>query len=414
VKIEYNELFYHSNRLRHLGLLWDELRQKNELPQVDKWLSDKFRSSKQYGSKDRKILSDGIFLIIRLGPWILQDLLGSEFTSKVPTPLTLWKKLQTVEFSSLKVQLLRILEQIDHDGSKENSLNSPLMSRLIHPWVMDALKRREEKSHWQIEKWLTMQNTRAPLWVRLNDPDQEKTVRELLQKDGFVFQKTENSFRVSGNKGIYANESFTHGLIEIQDLASQKLGELFNPQPSEIIWDTCAGGGGKTIQIASMLKNKGAIIATDIRTWKLEEVKKRAKKAQYHNIRTMPWDASEELVLPREARLRGGFDRILVDAPCTSSGTWRRNPDSQYRLDENKVKDLSQLQLKILTQASKSLRGGGILAYSTCSFLVEENEDVIDSFLANNPMFTLETAKMVGAPDHDADSMFMAILSKKK
>lgn len=167
------------------------------------------------------------------------------------------------------------------------------------------------------------------------------------------------------------------------------------------------------MQIASQLNNKGAVIATDIRAWKLEEVKKRAKKAQFHNIRTQAWDASQELELSREVKARGGFDRILVDAPCSSSGTFRRNPDSQYRISSLAIKDLAMLQLKILTQASKSLRKGGILAYSTCSFLYEENEGIVEAFLKDNPAFELQSMSMVGAPDFDADSMFVGLMHKK-
>jgi 16S rRNA (cytosine967-C5)-methyltransferase len=115
-------------------------------------------------------------------------------------------------------------------------------------------------------------------------------------------------------------------------------------------------------------------------------------------------------VLAREVEKRGGYDAVLVDAPCSASGTWRRNPDARNRYPE--VGELPALQGKLLACAAQAVRPGGRLAYATCSFRVEENEDVVRGFLAANPAFTLVQQGMHGCPERDADAMFVALLTR--
>lgn len=402
-------LFSHPNRLRHMGLLWDSLRLQKELPQVDKWLSDKFKSLKQYGSTDRKLMSDGIFLVFRYGVWILEQYLGRDLERRVAEPSEIWENLRSFDSASI---FPKLIERMAAEGRKDMSLKETLIFEGIHPWYQSFLEQRAEKSNWDLGTWIQNQNVRPPLWLRINHLDQKKAILQNLKNEGFEVEDLGSALKVSGNKGIYSNSSYQNGLLEIQDYASQCIGDTLLAKPGEIIWDACAGGGGKTMQIASALGGKGAVLASDIRSWKLEEVKRRAKKAKFHNVRTMPWDSRKAPELPREALTRGGFDRILVDAPCSSSGTWRRNPDTKFRLNQNELKSLTDLQFSILNEASKALRPSGTLVYGTCSFFVEENEAIIERFLAENTEFKLCQMQMLGAPKDNADSMFVAALIK--
>lgn len=405
-----HSLFSHPNRTRHMGMMWDELRQLKDLPQVDKWLSDKFRSLKQYGSTDRKHISDCIFLIFRYGIWIMHEYFAESFDRKVPSPAETWGILRGFDWDSILPKLTMRLELAK---PSHLTLRELLIFEGIHPWFQKYLEKRSRLSGWVIEDWMELQNNRPPLWLRLNHLQLRPQILSNLKADGFIVEELGTALKVVGAKGIYNNESYRNGLVEIQDYSSQCLGEKFSAKPGEIIWDACAGGGGKTMQIASHLHGKGAVIASDIRSWKLEEVKRRAKKAKFHNVRTVPWDSTQTFVLPREAQSRGGFDKIFVDAPCSSSGTWRRNPDTRFRIGPVELASLNSLQYSILSQAAKSLKKGGLLAYATCSFLPEENEEIIEKFCLENPDFTVQSLGMEGAPYLDADSMFIAILVRQ-
>ena len=286
-------------------------------------------------------------------------------------------------------------------------------------WYLTHLMHRAEALSWPFETtvgFLQAQNSRPPLWLRLNYPRNEETyakVAQELESENFVLQRVDASAVIAtGAKGIFATQSYKNGLFEIQDLASQLIGGKVENHPGEFIWDTCAGGGGKTMQIASRSENKGVVYATDVRTYKLEEVKKRARRAGFFNIRCMPWDGTNLPDFPREVFNRKGFDWVLVDAPCSSSGTWRRNPDAKYRTFAENFRNLAALQLNILSHAAKGVRVGGKIVYTTCSWLVDENEDVVRNFLKSNPEFQIVSTTLCGAPALNSDTMFAAVLEK--
>jgi len=235
------------------------------------------------------------------------------------------------------------------------------------------------------------------------------------------FEEHQYSFEVSDNNAIslvgqYSLQSlktYQNGFFEIQDFASQEIGRALPIKPGSFVWDCCAGGGGKTIQIASYLNGKGAVYASDIREYKLEEVKKRAKRAGFFQVRCLPWSGDQLPQFPLEIQKRSGFDVVFVDAPCSSSGTWRRNPDAKYRSDLQGIQSLSCLQKKILTNASRAVKSQGFLCYATCSWFCDENEMVIENFIKENPDFEIQSMSLLGHPKADSDTMFVSILKKK-
>ncbi|MEM4248460.1 MAG: RsmB/NOP family class I SAM-dependent RNA methyltransferase, partial [Candidatus Nanoarchaeia archaeon] len=135
--------------------------------------------------------------------------------------------------------------------------------------------------------------------------------------------------------------------------------------------------GGKSLQLSSMMKNKGTIVATDIREYKLDDLKKRARRAGISNIRTNYWNGN-----PPNPKKIHKFNGVLVDAPCSCSGTWRRNPDARWTTNKNEVSELADIQLKLLRNASIAVKESGTLVYATCSFFKKENEDVVEKFLS--------------------------------
>jgi 16S rRNA (cytosine967-C5)-methyltransferase len=235
-----------------------------------------------------------------------------------------------------------------------------------------------------------------------------------LRSEGYDLDTVGDSIRIQSEKGIFSAEAYKSGAVEIQDFASQLAGSAVEARPGEIVWDACSGGGGKTLQIAARLRNRGAVYASDVREFKLEEVKRRARKAEFFNVRCQPWNGLDLPEFPREVQKRGGFDWVLVDAPCTSSGTWRRNPDAKYRVDEEAVSDVVALQISILANAAKAVAPGGRLVYSTCSWFVDEDEALVARFLSENPLFKCVFMSLHGAPEVDSDTLFSAVMVRER
>lgn len=290
----------------------------------------------------------------------------------------------------------------------------------IRPSWMPALRQRQEYSQWsdeQFQQWLQQQSQAAPTWLRINpianhDGLDVAAVARELQQEKVSVQRRGQQLCALGGRGLSQSQLYKAGVIEIQDLASQHIVAAVAPKPGEKIWDACAGAGGKAIALASQMNNKGAVIATDLYEQKLVELKRRAKRGQLLNIRSFVWDGQQPLKLPQEIARQQGFDKVLVDAPCSSSGTWRRNPDARWRLSADDNAELMALQQRLLTLASQSVRPGGELFYATCSWQVEENEQQVADFMQQNDGWQLLEQTMLGAPEQDADTMFVARLKR--
>ncbi|HTW28706.1 MAG TPA: RsmB/NOP family class I SAM-dependent RNA methyltransferase [Acetobacteraceae bacterium] len=191
--------------------------------------------------------------------------------------------------------------------------------------------------------------------------------------------------RVAGRRPVTAGAAFRAGLVEIQDEGSQVVAALLGAAPEMRVVDYCAGAGGKTLALAMAMRNRGHIVACDVSAPRLEGAVRRLRRAGVHNV-------ERHLLMPGDKwgkRRAGGFDRVLVDAPCTGTGTWRRNPDARLRLSENDLAELRPKQARILDDAARLLRPGGRLVYATCSLLAEENEEQVAAFLSRRPEFAV-------------------------
>lgn len=189
--------------------------------------------------------------------------------------------------------------------------------------------------------------------------------------------------RAEGRKPVTGTEAFKAGLIEVQDEGSQLIALLTDARPGMRVADYCAGAAGKTLAIAAVMQNKGRITACDTSAVRLEGAVKRLRRAGVDN-------AERHLLAPGDKwtkRRAGSFDRVLVDAPCTGSGTWRRNPDARLRTQASDLDELTQLQSEILGRAAELVRPGGRLVYATCSLFSAENEGQMDRFLERHPDF---------------------------
>ncbi|MEO1194405.1 MAG: RsmB/NOP family class I SAM-dependent RNA methyltransferase [Pseudomonadota bacterium] len=228
----------------------------------------------------------------------------------------------------------------------------------------------------------------APLDLRVNllagDRD---AARAALETDRIPSQPTALSplgLRVEGRRNIAATAAFRDGLVERQDEGSQLAALLVDAQPGERVCDFCAGAGGKSLVLAAAMANKGSLLALDISKARLDRAGQRLRRAGAFNVTRRALADHRD---PWVKRHKASFDRLLIDAPCSGLGAWRRNPDARWRTAPEDLERLTALQAEILASAARLVKPGGRLVYVTCSLLAEENEAQVAAFLTATPAF---------------------------
>ena len=218
-------------------------------------------------------------------------------------------------------------------------------------------------------------------------------LRLLLAEEGFDCEPTPFSpvgLRRHARAPLFRTQAFRRGLFEVQDEGSQLVGLLVAPRPGEKVVDLCAGAGGKTLQLAALMRNRGSLYACDVAAARLERLRPRLRRAGIGNVRLVSGAPALER---RLRRLEGLVDAVLVDAPCSGTGTLRRNPDIKWRPID--LAGRVEVQRKLLARAARLVRPGGRLVYATCSVLDEENAAVVEGFLAGNADFRAEPAEAI-------------------
>lgn len=222
-------------------------------------------------------------------------------------------------------------------------------------------------------------------------------VKESLAQQGFKTVETPLSSvglrqLEAGGPLLSETDAFRKGWIEVQDEGSQLLAHLVGAKKGMQVVDFCAGAGGKTLAIAAQMENGGHLVACDVHSKRLQRAKVRLKRAGVVNAERRQLEQTFDKWVKKS---KGKFDRVLIDAPCSGTGTWRRNPDSKWSKDETDLAELVKLQGEILESATRLAKSGGRVIYATCSLLPEENEQQIEKFLKKNDGFKLLPAKDV-------------------
>jgi 16S rRNA (cytosine967-C5)-methyltransferase len=271
---------------------------------------------------------------------------------------------------------------------------------------IDHLVHAESLPRWLAKRWLeefgaeeaarlaTTLNQAAPVTVRVN---RTKTTREALLPELAERFPDATACRYSpdgiilGRKGDAGQDpTFLSGQISVQDEASQLVVHLLDPQPGERILDTCSAPGTKTAAIAERLNGEGHVLALDRHSRRLQLVGRGIRRLEIGGVATLERDATKSLV---DLAADRPFDRILVDAPCSGLGALRRNPDARWRIRPDDLESLGKVQRAILESAAEVLRPGGSLVYSTCTITKEENESVIQGFMATRPGWQIAPKK---------------------
>lgn len=285
----------------------------------------------------------------------------------------------------------------------------------LPPALVPLVEERAATSGWDDAArlaFLDRHASRPPLWLRWNDRSRRDAVLAELAREGFAVQEQGAALGVSGSRGIYELACYRDGVVSVQDLASQGIGAAVEAAPGDLVWDCCAGAGGKSLQLAAALGGTGAVLATDLYQGKLEDLRRRVRRSGFDTVRSAVWDGERLPDFGRDVADHGGFDRVLVDAPCSGSGTWRRNPDGRLRFAESQIPGLVAVESHLLQLAAGAVRPGGRLVYATCSWFHAENEAVTAAFLAQSPTFALRSQTLLGNPAADSDTTFVAVFER--
>jgi 16S rRNA (cytosine967-C5)-methyltransferase len=426
-------------------VLWESLGRRRP---ADRVLGAFLRGHPRFGARDRRLLNDTVFAVLRWWGWLRQaappgfmaavqasngepPALPAEVWARiflaawlleahpVPGVAGLWARQcglpperiapppDSLSLGDRGLHVFRLFTS----GEEAARIADP--KTLLPDWAWGSVGKLPCPDPFLIE-WL---QRRPPIWIRVQGHEPASVLAE-LRAGGLsaeLHPVIPGAIRIDASRvNLYMLKGYRGGAFEVQDLASQAVGEACAASPRERWWDACAGGGGKTLLLAARVREAGAVVASDVRRRKLEDLRRRASRGGFTNITWRGWDGRQPLA-PGDV-----FDGVLVDAPCTGSGTWRRNPDARFRLLPEDVEEMAALQEAILKNAAAAVRPGGVLVYATCSIFSRENAGVVERFLSVQRDFAPEefrnplNAEMcpgrlqIWPWDGDCDAMFVA------
>ena len=378
---------------------------------ADKVIENALRSNAKWGSRDRAFIAETTYDCVRW--WRLlsevsgrkvptSDFSRGDFLEVVGTFLVLKEKQNSdfPDFKNLKYDVL---------AERKAAITERKVLESIPDWL-DALGVAELGE----EKWAAELNAlNLPNSVVLRCNTLKTNVLDLQKKFtaiGFETEKTAlntEGVLLKRRGNVFSTELFKQGLFEVQDAGSQLIAPFLEVEPKMRVVDACAGAGGKSLHLAALMNNKGTLIALDTEGWKLEELKKRARRNGVHVIEARVIESTKTI-----KRLHNSADRLLLDVPCSGIGVFRRNPDAKWKLHPDFMDNVRQIQAKILADYSKIIKVGGKLVYATCSILPSENELQVQRFLAENPNFKFIAERKVSPAVDGFDGFYMARLER--
>ena len=364
---------------------------------ADAVANDFFRSRRYIGSGDRRAVSERVWTILRtrrrLGWWLGETRQSARLLVAASLMTEGWAKSGVQQAYSggqfaappLDRGELGALARIE--GHTLDHPEMPAAVRLEVPdWLLPRLEARFGNSL-PAEMAALFEPAALDMRVNLLKGNREDALAALAAEgwDATATKLSPWGLRIAGRRPVTSGPAFQSGLIEIQDEGSQLVAAMVGATPGMRVVDWCAGAGGKTLALAGAMENRGQIVACDVSAPRLDGAVRRLRRAGVHNVERHLVEAGDKWL----KRRAGTFDRVLVDAPCTGTGTWRRNPDARLRLKENDLAELLPKQASILDTAQSLVRKGGRLVYATCSLLAEENEAQVTGFLLRHPEFSV-------------------------
>jgi 16S rRNA (cytosine967-C5)-methyltransferase len=403
---------------------------------ADAVLSNFFRTNRVDG-RSRAFIAETAYTVLRRRR-LLERMAAPDGGRPTPLHLVLAALVKVTGLSQRQVG-----EALGNDGGREASWLGKLKAQ-AEPEL--TLAEQADLPDWLAERLLQHMgpadvlelaralNQPAPLDLRVNAMKlgRDEALARLLA-DGINAQPCRfapHGLRVEGRPALSKYPLYLDGTIEVQDEGSQLLGHLLAPKRGEMVVDFCAGAGGKTLLLGAMMRSTGRLYAFDVAEKRMAKLKPRVARSGLSNVHPVLIAGENDT---KVKRLAGKIDRVLVDAPCSGLGTLRRNPDLKWRQTPESVAELTRKQADILAGAARLLKPGGRLVYATCSILPEENERVVDGFLAAHPGFVRVSAADVLAKQgiaidcatdagdmrlsphrHGTDGFYAAVLERSK
>jgi 16S rRNA (cytosine967-C5)-methyltransferase len=419
-----------SSLIGHIAEVFSEFRGNPAVP-ADAVIRRFFLNRKYLGSSDRRFIGDVYFGIVK--NWRrLEALVVDCFEDHEVTPARIIAAYLIVFLSQAQDEVIYTFEAIPLQAPISSSALQLLADRERETARLATLPREERLAIFfsypiwfvarlgtqygeeSLEGMLAAMNGEAPISLRANTLtiDRESLKIELanegcevaisqIASDALIFPKRVNLSNFS---------AYRRGAFEVQDEASQLVAPLAGIRKTAIkALDACAGAGGKTLHLAALMKNHGEIFATDVDDRKLEELKLRARRSGAQNIRIVRLGEREKFL---GADKTNWFDLVLLDVPCTGTGTVRRNPGIKWLLTEQMLEELVQKQRTILEENSRFVKPGGTLLYATCSILKEEGEQQTEWFTSAHPEFQIEETLRTHPERDGCDGFFAARLRK--
>ncbi len=390
------------------------------------WYADKaierlLKSDPRWGSRDRAFVAENTYEIVRwwrlvkeiggLGKWEIEKLTESNFIRLVGVNLLL-KNLHSPTFGFELPDFPEFagLNQKDVQEQRDSWVTDRKTTQSIPDWL-DEQGVAELGEKWDAE--ITALNFPASVVIRANTLKTSRSdLKKMMLSEGWDSSETPlapDALVLKKRGNIFQNQIFLKGFFEVQDAGSQCIAPFLHAEPGMRVVDACAGAGGKTLHLAALMENKGSIIALDTEAFKLEELRKRARRNGAHIIQGRPIESTKTI-----KRLHGTADRLLLDVPCSGLGTLRRNPDAKWKLSPEFLEKVRGTQAEILRSYSKILRPGGQLVYATCSIFPSENERQVAQFLAENTAFKMLEERKILPSEHGFDGFYMARLEMVK
>ena len=373
-----------------------------EAKYADKVIEKTLKENPKFGGRDRRFIAETTYDIVR----------NYRLLSYLANTTTDFWQILGVHFVVKYMPIPTEREFKDLDEKKildaKKALTDESILQSYPEWLWNTCQTELGKVKWEIEAKAL--NEQAKVVLRVNTL---KTKRDILKKhlaeqeiEVQVLDGYENALMLTERQNIFGNELFKLGLFELQDAGSQAISEFLEVEPGMRIIDACAGGGGKTLHLSALMQNKGRIISMDITQWKLDELKKRARRATASNVEPRLIESSKTI-----KRLENTADRLLLDVPCSGLGVIKRNPDAKWKLDVDFIDRTKAIQKQILNDYSIMTKKGGYLVYSTCSILPSENREQVNQFLDKNKNFEFVKDKSI-LPSEGFDGFYMALIKR--
>lgn len=383
----------------------------NENEYADKVVEKLLKRDKRWGARDRGFIAETVYDIVR---W---KRLYSEIAEikEHYTRENLWRVFAV--WAVLRGIKLPDWKQVEGTPERKikgrfDELSKTRKYRESIPDWLDELGEKELGSElWAKE--IRALNQQADVILRVNTLKITKEkLHDILLDESFDTEPLNgypDAIKLKERAGVFKTEAFRNGLFEVQDASSQLVAEFLEAEPGMRVVDACAGAGGKTLHLASLMENKGQIISLDIYQNKLNELKRRAKRNGAHNVETRLIDSTKVI-----KKLHNKADRVLIDAPCSGLGVLRRNPDAKWKLQPEFLNELKITQSQLLKDYSKMVKPEGKMVYATCSILPSENQKQVESFLnsEDGKEFSLVKEKKILASESGFDGFYMALLKK--